>query len=511
MGGASLGDKKPNLVYVLMDDTDVLLGSADRMLKQAQALIADKGAKFTHFRTHSPKCTPSRTGQLVGRFYQNVRPNEVGPGLNQTTMFEPDALFPTLFNNGYLTSITGKVHNGQAGFLCKEGKNNTQFFSHIKTHCSPCGAYWKDEIVVKDLGSTAWRKEELDMNDWSSYSHAVYSNATTKFIKDAVAADKPFFAYVGTTGPHLPSIPAPWHEPYINAWDNKSAMAPRSEVFNAEMKTHHPTIAALPEITADGIEYVDRHHRDRLGVLWSVDDLIAEVVKTLEETGVLDNTYIIISSDHGYHLGQYRLPMEKMWPYETDCRIPFYIRGPGIDAGQVLDVMGVNVDIMPTLLDAAGIAIPDTCDGKSLLPLITSSEDEREKARSNWRTRTVTAFAEGNFQYWGHTSFYAPSPDGDFKNTVNPPSTSPGNVTYTYDNPQNQWRALRVSNATDNFVFVEWDPAFKFETIAFTAYFDIDQDPMEQTNTLDSLSSDKVAALRAELREIFSCTGKSCP
>ena len=111
----------PNLVYILNDDTDYLLGSI-AALKQTRALLGDQGATFTEFRTLSPKCTPSRTGQLVGRHYHNVRPTPQwnappedalltpqGGGLNQTTMFEPTALFPLLIANGYWTSIVGKV------------------------------------------------------------------------------------------------------------------------------------------------------------------------------------------------------------------------------------------------------------------------------------------------------------------------------------------------------------------------------------------------------------------
>ena len=60
----------------------------------------------------------------------------------------------------------------------------------------------------------------------------------------------------------------------------------------------------------------------------------------------------------GYHLGQLRLPMEKMWPYETDVRIPFFVRGPGIAAGQKLGLLGLNLDIAPTLLALAGIEVP---------------------------------------------------------------------------------------------------------------------------------------------------------
>ena len=107
---------RPNLVYVLTDDTDALLGSPSAALPQTRELLAGaNGAELSHFLTVSPKCTPSRTGQLAGRHYHNVRGDPAdrvgGRGLNTSTMFEPTALFPLLHANGYWTSIVGKVHN----------------------------------------------------------------------------------------------------------------------------------------------------------------------------------------------------------------------------------------------------------------------------------------------------------------------------------------------------------------------------------------------------------------
>ena len=150
--GASSRVVRPNLIYVLLDDLDVLLGS-EVMLKQTHALVSSQGARFTHFRTHSPKCTPSRTGQLAGRYYQNVRADGdptgafKGRGLNQHSLFDADALFPQLHAAGYLTSVVGKLHNGQKEYFCaapdlegrRGGGNNTAPFSHVSTQCSPCG------------------------------------------------------------------------------------------------------------------------------------------------------------------------------------------------------------------------------------------------------------------------------------------------------------------------------------------------------------------------------------
>merc|ERR1719183_2695747 len=110
--------------------------------------------------------------------------------------------------------------------------------------------------------------------------------------------------------------------------------------------------------------------QSRWEVLMSIDDLVAGLVEALEDAGVMHNTYFLFSSDHGYHLGQFRIPMEKMLPYET------YIRGPGIKAGTELKEMIANIDIAPTLLDLAGIPVPNIMDGLSMKKLLAGQQKD---------------------------------------------------------------------------------------------------------------------------------------
>ena len=86
-------------------------------------------------------------------------------------------------------------------------------------------------------------------------------------------------------------------------------------------------------------------------------------------------------------------------------------------------------------------------------------------------------------------------------------------VNYTFKNPENQWRMLRVANATDDIAYMEWDPSFKFKTVAFHAYFDVKADPLQQRNLWPALSAGMQQALQGEL---FSCHGtvstpSNCP
>ena len=240
--------------------------------------------------------------------------------------------------------------------------------------------------------------------------------------------------------------------------------------------------------------------------------------------------------------------MEKMWPYETDVRIPFYIAGPGIEAGQTPSVMGINVDIAPTLLALAGLPKPNTMDGHSLLPLIMGDASSKSAAAKSWRTRAIIAFAEGATQTWSAKFPALGTPASSVGLNVStcdhgapaPPimyelggcitglastsshtakcATSDPTVckNFTFDNPENQWRMLRVANATDDIAYMQWDPLFVFDPVAFHAFFDVETDPNQQRNLWPSLPPAKQAALEAEMEELFSCHGtagapSNCP
>lgn len=463
----------PNFVYVLLDDMNTVLGD-EQIVIQTRTLIADQGARASNAFVSSPKCTPSRSAWLSGRFYHNIRPNGAtsGRGLNTSNHFDYDALFPTLHRNGYQTGLFGKIHNNQAHWLCDDS-NHTEPFTHIETECSPCGNYFPSEFVVKEHNELYTKMETLaDDDPRTHYSHAQYGNRSAAWIR-RVAPEGPFFCFVGTTGPHLPATPAPWHEA---AAAELNISAPRTPNFNQQCTDHNHLLATHEILDAEEVGHIDDLMRSRWGVLMSIDDLVAGLVDALEDAGVMDNTYFLFSSDHGYHLGQFRIPMEKMLPYETDIRVPFYIRGPGIKPGTKLTEMIANIDIAPTLLELAGLPVPPIMDGLSMKNLLIG------KQKDGWRTRFISEFAEGynqTYKEWGSI----------------------------FDEPQNQWRMLRVTNATHNIAYMEWDQKYVFDTIDFHEYYDLETDPWQQVNIWDSTDAAMQAALHAELVGLYVCRG----
>jgi arylsulfatase A-like enzyme len=111
----------------------------------------------------------------------------------------------------------------------------------------------------------------------------------------------------------------------------------------------------------------------------------------LRQTGELSNTYLILTSDNGYHLGQHRLGAGKMTAYEEDMRVPLAISGPGVASGSARHMV-LNTDLAPTIADLAGVTPKFTPDGRSFAPLLT--EGRSGIAPDRYRRR----FMEENWQ-----------------------------------------------------------------------------------------------------------------
>jgi arylsulfatase A-like enzyme len=120
-------------------------------------------------------------------------------------------------------------------------------------------------------------------------------------------------------------------------------------------------------------------YEDKLEALQAVDDLVSEMVETLEKTDQLDNTYIFYLTDNGFMFGEHRLT-QKGKPHEESIRTPLLVRGPGVPAGESRTELASNVDLAPTFAELAGTEPPARPDGRSLVPLLSGDRP------TSWRS-----------------------------------------------------------------------------------------------------------------------------
>jgi N-acetylglucosamine-6-sulfatase len=264
----------------------------------------------------------------------------------------------------------------------------------------------------------------------------------------------------------------------------------------------------------------------------------------LEQNDVINTTFFLYSSDHGYKQGQWRIGTSKQHPYETDIRVPFILRGPGVAAGgNFTKQIAGNVDVLPTMLHlAAGSDYVRAAgmDGRSMASFmvegVSNSEDSVEDrvegsgAEKPWRDFFLNEYLSCGTYWndhsaiWQDGNFTTEHCNGDPKRGPNNPSpfkqacnesdgVGDGNCWFLDSTQSNSWRQLRVMNATMNWNYVEYDPLWNFDTFPLQHYelYDVSKDPYQMNNIYMETSGEVKASLHAQLQEYYHCKGESCP
>ena len=201
------------------------------------------------------------------------------------------------------------------------------------------------------------------------HSTDAFADEATDFIRRSSSSREPFFAMIGTKAAHGPPEVA---ERYQGSF--ATTPLPRPPSFNeADVSDKPAWVRGYPLLTQTRVERTEQEYRERLRSMLSVEDLLRRTVATLQDTDELENTYILFTSDNGFHMGVHRLPNGKVTPYEEDIRVPLMVRGPGVPAGTVRQQLIVNTDFAPTMASLAGVSTPEFVDGSSFAPLLTDS------------------------------------------------------------------------------------------------------------------------------------------
>ncbi|XP_062560664.1 N-acetylglucosamine-6-sulfatase-like [Armigeres subalbatus] len=361
--GTHSSEDAPNIVLILTDDQDIVLKGMNPMTK-TQQLVANRGATFLNAFTSSPICCPSRSSLLTGQYAHNVKTfnnSENGGcyGSYWRETVEPTA-FPVLLQKaGYQTFYAGKYLN--------------EYYSEVV----PPG--WDDWHGLH--GNSRYYNYTLNENGQKvsftdEYLTDVLSNRIVNFISN-IKPGTPFFAMVAPPAPHEPFTAAERHQ---NMFLNETA--PRTMNYNlpcGPLEKHWLiTMPPLP-LPADIVANIDIIYRKRWQSLLAVDEMVESIMSILEKRKVLSNTYIIYTSDNGYHMGQFGQAYDKRQPYETDIRVPLLMAGPKITPKTLVASPVALIDIAPTVLELAGLDVPDLLDGASVLSTLEDAMEIEER------------------------------------------------------------------------------------------------------------------------------------
>jgi len=365
-GDAIAGAARHNVVLIMTDDEDL---AAHAFMPKTKALIEDQGATFANYFISYPWCCPSRASILRGQYAHNtnVVGNEPPWGGYETFHelgLEQSTLATWLQAAGYRTAMIGKYLNRY------EPKHDGVPPGWDEWHVGG-NAHASYDYILNENGRTVRYGSEPE-----DYLNDVLSRKATEVIRTSAAAEEPFFLYVLPFNPHSPSVAAPRHEGMF-----ADAELPRPPSFDeADVSDKPAFIRDLPPLSQEQIDYLEYEYRKRIASLQAIDDMVESIVATLADTGQLDDTYVIYSSDNGFHMGEHRLIAGKDTPYDEDIRVPMVMRGPGVPAGARIEALVGNIDLAPTIAEIAAAEVPDFVDGRSFVPLLQDPDQPWREA-----------------------------------------------------------------------------------------------------------------------------------
>ena len=368
--------QQPNIVLIVTDDQAI---STLAHMPFVERDLVQQGVTFENFILNDPVCCPSRVTILLGQYRHNHQLEVGHPGGCAYRFLEDhdegQTIGALIQGAGYRTGLVGKYLNSYKDYLERR----------IGKHGNPLLTGWDDYRVL--AGFTRYydffsdENGELVRHDEKPllYQTDYLSQHAQAFIRDAASRAKPFFLYVAPEAPHTPTDPARRHHLRF-----KGTRAPRVASFNPVDVSSQPSLRQVPRLDRPAIARLDRRYRRHLEALQAVDELVRDVVATLEAAGVLDQTFIFFTSDNGYHFGEHRIAEGKATPFEESIRFPLIVRGPGVPHDRILEQLVSNVDLHPTLLDLIGSKSGPGVDGRSLLPLLRDPPDT-----TPWRTAVL--------------------------------------------------------------------------------------------------------------------------
>lgn len=337
IGTALSSVSKPNILFIFTDDQDLELGSL-KYLPSVQQRIQEQGLTFENHYATVALCCPSRVALLRGQHAHNTNNTYVaapGGGYDKFRLSgeDKDYLPWWLKKAGYRSEYIGKLMN-------QYGTYNYAI--------SPKG--WDHFDGLLDPYTYIYNTPVFSLNGARPVYYAkhhqtdvIHAKAVDRLTTLLANSSQPWYLQVAPVSPHqqfnetgrFPPVP-------LSRYENlyPGLQAPRTPNFNPAVQDKPSWVGTLPLLNATQLAFSDDTYRRRAQALHGIDEMITHLLDILAEAGQLDETVIIFSADHGYHVGQHRVVAGKTLPYKEDTHVPFFIKGPGVPKSKLFVTFG---------------------------------------------------------------------------------------------------------------------------------------------------------------------------
>ena len=422
--------KRPNIVLICTDQqrSDSLACCGNSVVSTPNLdVLASEGTRLTRHRVTNQICQPSRATLFTGMQPRRHRVAHNGVALDPSVVTFPELLTRA----GYATHGVGKFHLQPILAPASYRMPDSNAFWTLPDSEDWRGPFYGFESVDILIGEADWCTEGGHYARWLHREHpeavALVSpdaglDATPEDLSEtwkcaipfelhydswiadrAVdfirAADSPYFLYVSFPDPHHPFSPP---RPYCDLYDPADVALPRPRPGELDAMPSYITAIArvqdqrkAPEqgsmlLTALFSESsLRRAIAHTYGMVTMIDDCVGRIFSALKDCGDWDNTIVLFTSDHGELLGDHGLLRKGPPPYRQLCEVTFLARGPGIKAAHQSDRLTSHLDVLPTVLDLAGVAAP-SCDGESFAGTLSEGDGgSREYLFSEYHPRNM--------------------------------------------------------------------------------------------------------------------------
>ena len=454
---------RPNVLFLIADDLNNSLGCYGHPLVKTPNLdkLAARGVRFDRAACQFPLCGPSRNSMLTG-LYPNSSGILTNGQLFRQTLPSHRSLPQAFRQAGYFAARIGKLYHYNVPNSI--GTNGHDDPGSWEMEINPAGADRLEDtpnifsLIPGNFGGTlSWYASPSP--DEKHTDGLMAREAAWVLERCARDRSRPFFLALGFFRPHTPYVaPKPWFEGYPEA---QMPVVQGVREDQADLPRH-----ALGSYKKEQDKLTDELRRQAVQAYFAsisfMDAQAGVVLDALDRLGLADNTIVVFTSDHGYHLGEHGL-WQKQSLFEESARVPLILAGPGVTQGGVAQAPVGLIDLYPTLAELCGVAAPANLQGQSLVPMLKNPE-------APGRGWVLSQVVRG----------------GGFKRAgASPAAGDNGKRIFGYSLRTPRWR------------YTEWD-----EGRGGRELYDHDADPQERTNLADVPAQEKtVAELAAQLHQ----------